>query len=169
MDKSIKFSTIPKSRWKDYRNLRIEAVKHSPTSFSTTPKEEKTFEQEHWESKLDKNNLSKLIFALDENNIVGMIALRRSKKKKSMHRANIGSFYVKPDYRGQGIGKHLLLEVVKLARSLKLKKLELSVYTENPAQHLYHKIGFKENGRTVMDMIVKDKEVGHIHMDMFLE
>lgn len=50
---------------------------------------------------------------------------------------------VLPAYRGQGIGTRLLLHLLNAAKDL-YPTLSLSVRTDNPVLHLYHRLGFQD-------------------------
>jgi ribosomal protein S18 acetylase RimI-like enzyme len=56
---------------------------------------------------------------------------------------NIHDLAVLPEYRGKGVGRHLLEQVESKGRELNCCKLTLEVRDDNhPAQQLYHKVGF---------------------------
>ena len=51
-------------------------------------------------------------------------------------------------YRGKGVGRRLMEELMILAKErFKLELLHLEVYEGNPAVHLYRNLGFTEYGR----------------------
>lgn len=53
------------------------------------------------------------------------------------------------EYRGQGIGTHMMLEMLSLLKTHGYKRVSLSVQKANYAAEIYRKIGFqiiKENG-----------------------
>jgi [ribosomal protein S18]-alanine N-acetyltransferase len=62
-----------------------------------------------------------------------------------------------PEYRGKGVGKALLGEMLKVTRESGFSAVSLSVDPNNSALHLYHKFGFKQIGvdGTSWDMVVK--------------
>lgn len=62
-----------------------------------------------------------------------------------------------PEYRGKGIGKALLEEMLRVAKESGVGAVSLSVDPNNPALHLYHKFGFEKIGvdGTSWDMVVK--------------
>jgi ribosomal protein S18 acetylase RimI-like enzyme len=63
---------------------------------------------------------------------------------------------VKP-WRGQGVGRSMLNELVALARSAGIEKISLSVEHQNPAAGLYTSAGFKVlNSKNGADTMVKD-------------
>ncbi|WP_307290138.1 GNAT family N-acetyltransferase [Bacillus sp. SORGH_AS_0510] len=61
-----------------------------------------------------------------------------------------------PAFRGKGIGKALLGEMLKVAKESGFGAVSLSVDPNNPALHLYQKFGFKKIGidGTSWDMLV---------------
>jgi ribosomal protein S18 acetylase RimI-like enzyme len=50
------------------------------------------------------------------------------------------------DARGQGIGRALLQALIGLAQSQEYPALSLSVDRNNPACHLYERVGFRDAG-----------------------
>jgi ribosomal protein S18 acetylase RimI-like enzyme len=47
-----------------------------------------------------------------------------------------------PGYRGRGVGERLMRQALAEARRRGLERVSLSVEPENPALHLYRKLGF---------------------------
>lgn len=78
--------------------------------------------------------------------IVGNAGMSRLQGRRS-HAASLG-MGVHDAYAGQGIGSALLGELVDMADNwLDLKRLELTVYTDNTAAiGLYQKFGFEKEG-----------------------
>jgi GNAT superfamily N-acetyltransferase len=65
--------------------------------------------------------------------------------------AFIDEFYLRPKYRGQGIGTQTLAFAEAACRNLGVKALHLEVDFENPdAQRLYSKSGYKPHQRILM-------------------
>lgn len=57
------------------------------------------------------------------------------------------SVIVKKEFRGKGVGKALLEELIKLAKNkFHIEILHLEVYQGNPAKKLYERLGFQEFG-----------------------
>ena len=56
-----------------------------------------------------------------------------------------------PDYRGQGIGTHLLMQVLNMAKE-NFPAVSLSVRSNNPVVRLYERVGFvKVTGSEVVN------------------
>jgi RimJ/RimL family protein N-acetyltransferase len=57
---------------------------------------------------------------------------------------------VAQEWRGQGIGRRLLVDCLAQAREIRLERIELVVYSDNPrAMRLYESLGFQHEGRKV--------------------
>jgi ribosomal protein S18 acetylase RimI-like enzyme len=78
------------------------------------------------------------------------VAAGASMHPQTEKHAHIGSYgiFIHKDYRDVGLGTMLTKELIETARKRGLEILELSVYATNErAQHVYEKCGFKEIGR----------------------
>ena len=65
--------------------------------------------------------------------------------------AFIDELYLRPQYRGQGIGTQLLAFAEAACRRLKVRALHLEVHIENPdAQRFYHRAGYQNYDRLLM-------------------
>lgn len=97
--------------------------------------------------KLMKENKAVYIYAVKDEEIIGVVDVRRERDKMS-HVGLMGITVTKP-FRGQGLGKILMAEVTEQAKSvLGLDVVRLTCFAENkPAIGLYEKMGFKEYGR----------------------
>lgn len=58
----------------------------------------------------------------------------------------IGLFAILPEFQGQGIGTRVLQDIISDNPN---RRLYLKVYKENPARHLYERVGFKLYGETI--------------------
>ena len=89
-------------------------------------------------------------------------------------RNHIGKFSIaiRNGYRGIGLGKHLISEIIKLAKTElkpKPKIIQLEVYVNNkPAINLYKKMGFKIMARIPKRIQYKGKLIGDIIMILYL-
>jgi putative acetyltransferase len=101
-------------------------------------------ETRKWIESAGSNSVS-LVAVLGER-IVGNIGLSRFIGRRG-HAAGIG-MGVHDDYCGRGIGSRLLREILAVADDwLNLKRIELTVYTDNaPAIALYQRNGFEIEG-----------------------
>lgn len=80
--------------------------------------------------------------------VIGQIFLqllaKRSELANGVDRAHIYSFRIKPDYRGRGLGSHMLAEVDDFLRSRTFRYVTLHVSkTNHQALRLYERHGFR--------------------------
>lgn len=104
---------------------------------------------EERQERMGANNpphLHSLVAELD-GRVVGSVGLHIETRPRRNHAGGIG-MGVHDDVQGQGIGSALLAAVIDLAdRWLNLRRLELTVFTDNAAAiHLYEKFGFEIEG-----------------------
>ena len=123
----IEIKKLPEDRWVDYRDLRLVSLKNEPIAFGSAYEEETILPDEEW-IKRTKNTL----FALINDKPVGMITCISNNRLKTKHVANIYGFYVRREYRGQGIGEILLEGAISLIKmNENIVKISLNV---NPKQ-----------------------------------
>ena len=87
------------------------------------------------------------LVAVVDGRVVGTLGLQVPQAPRRSHTASFG-MAVHDDFQGQGIGSALLKAMLDLTDNwLGLRRLELFVYTDNPAAiHLYEKFGFQIEG-----------------------
>lgn len=130
-----------------YRSIRLESLQNSPESFVSSYEEEKDFSIEKFKGQFQSDD-SFTYGAFEKNELVGIITLYIDKPYKLSHRAHIGAMYVSPSKRSLGIGKVLMEEAIKKAKSIEgLEQIYLAVVSTNePAKKLYSSLGFKVFG-----------------------
>jgi RimJ/RimL family protein N-acetyltransferase len=90
----------------------------------------------------------------------GVATLYLQPYKKLAHQCEFG-IIVSRSYRGKGVGTALLKNLMHLAKDkFKIQILHLQVSCDNPAIHLYEKMGFCEFGRQLRWTIEKDGSYG---------
>lgn len=92
------------------------------------------------------------LVASADGEVVGMAGIHRKPQARRSHVAGIG-ISIRDDWQGKGIGTMLFAALTDLADNwLGLRRLELSVYTDNaPAIALYHKFGFEVEATEIAD------------------
>ena len=126
---------------------------------------------ELWEKRISNipDNVYAYVALLD-GKIVGNIGFEVSVSPRRRH---VGSFGmgVKDDVLGLGIGSRLLTTVIELADNwLNLKRLELTVYTDNErAINLYKKYGFVIEGESEAFAFRNGEFVAVYHMARVLK
>jgi ribosomal protein S18 acetylase RimI-like enzyme len=156
---------ISKSRWKDYCDLRLEALKSCPIMFGCSYDDEKKLTRKDWESRLS-SDLSETLCCIDEkDNLIGMITALYNPKKTQKHIAMIVSFYVIEKYRGQGLGKRLFMDIIKKIKQKKhIRKIKIQAAKINMAAiGMYQKFGFE-----IVGTLKKEVKVGGRYYDDLL-
>jgi putative acetyltransferase len=83
--------------------------------------------------------------ALENEEVIGFASIRPYEGRMN-HSADFVIF-VEPKYHKQGVGTKLMKRVLQRAKSKKLKRLELGVFSDNKkAIKFYTKAGFKKEG-----------------------
>ena len=161
----IEFRKLPPERWKDLRDIRLEALQSDPLAFASSYEEEKLLKPKEWKKRVENT-----LFALSNDSPVGMIVYIFSDKIKTNHIANIYGVYVKKEYRSQGIGKKLVDGVISIIQqNTNVSKIQLTVTAEQTAAiALYKKNGFIEVGTLKRELQVKGKFYDELVMEKFL-
>ncbi|MEH1859919.1 MAG: GNAT family N-acetyltransferase [Nostoc sp.] len=132
----------------DYRQIRLEALEKNPDSFGTTYQEEviKTIEQFRDRIPVDNNNF--ILGCFEDKNLIGIVAFHQESRIKLQHKAYISSMYVQQEYRGKGIGKILLNELIERAKAINAVEILLLDIVKNNvlAKALYLSLGFQIYG-----------------------
>ncbi len=98
--------------------------------------------------------------------VVGWADTRRPEALGSRHRVELG-MGVHPNYRRRRLGTRLLQAVIDATKAAGYMRLELSVYSSNPAAHgLYCKLGFVEEGRMIKGRYIDGRFDDVIRMAM---
>lgn len=140
---SIQIIKLPDNRWQQGKALRLEALEKEPTAFGSSPIEENKLTKEAW---IQRN--ANAYYATNGNELVGMIAHLRSGQLKTKHLVHIVGFYVKPIYRGKGVGHRLVEKVIEMySNDPAISKFRLTVVKgQDAALELYLKHGFEVIG-----------------------
>ncbi len=163
----MEIKNIGSLRWKDYRALRLDALRSCPVFFGSSYNDELKLTKKDWENRL-KSDTSESLFALDENNnLIGMITALYNQKETQDHVSTIVSFYVKEEHRGIGIGKKLLKELIaKIKEKKHIKKIKIQAAKINiGAIKLYEKFGFKTVGILKKEIKINGKYFDDLLME----
>lgn len=93
-----------------------------------------------------------------------MLDMQKIRRVQRSHCAEIGMSVLK-DFRGQGVGRSLLLYALNWAGQRAIRRVELEVFATNTAAiKLYNAQGFVEEGRKIGAVSVEDRWVDLIQM-----
>jgi ribosomal protein S18 acetylase RimI-like enzyme len=152
--------------------LRLHALETDAVSFAESPEELKRTTVEEYASRLRSGGAENFVFgAFDGEQMLGMIGFYRDALLKRRHIGHIWGVFVSPSARGKGVGRALLVEVIKSARALPgLRSVRLMVaVTQEAARHLYTEVGFRVFGTEPWSLKIGENYVDENHMTLEFE
>ena len=126
-------------------HFRLQALEQSPRAFGESAEEHRSTSMEVFRKRLaSASEENYVVGAFSRSQLVGTVGFGRSTRLKQRHKARIWGVYVDEAYRGQGIARKLLSEVLERAKSLPgLEQIILTVGDEQTAaKRLYASLGF---------------------------
>ncbi|AMO96614.1 acetyltransferase family protein [Collimonas fungivorans] len=154
-----------------YRQLRLESILDSPSSFVPTHEEESAVPEEQMAGRLKASPFQVTYGAFQGEVLVGTVGLVRDSRCKIYHRATVVGVYVTPKARANGVAQSMFEAVIAHAKNIpELVQLDLKVNTINPgARALYAKLGFVSCGidrrALCIDGQFHDEERMALHLD----
>jgi ribosomal protein S18 acetylase RimI-like enzyme len=130
-------------------NLRLESLEAEPLAFGKAAEEHRASPVETIASRFrDAVETTLYLGAFDAERMVGMATFMRESGEKERHKGRIYGVYVSSDYRGKGIGRALMTQLLETARQdASLEQILLSVATQQTAaRQLYRSFGFETYG-----------------------
>jgi len=129
--------------------LRREALASEPLAFGATTEDDLALDTAHAERSLADPATAAIFAAVASRAPVAMVGVVRMTREKVKHRALVWGMFVKPAYRGHGLGALLLEAAVNHARGWSgVRQVHLSVTSSSPAaRRLYERAGFVVWGR----------------------
>jgi len=169
-DKKIQIRKLSKEdlrnvkKFQDFINSLIEEESQITLDKKLSLREETEFVKEKFKN--IKRRKAILLVAEDRNMVAGTTEIKLSGRRHE-HVGNLG-ITIRKGYRGIGLGKYLMKEILKLAKKElkpKPKIIRLSVFpTNKPASMLYKKFGFKKVARIPKQIQYKGKLIDEIIM-----
>ena len=149
----------------DFKNLRIYAMQESPRTFSSSVPDE---EQRSLESikTMFSSHPSFGLGVFDTHTLIGLARCECTQRIKTKHKADIYGVYIHPEYRGKGLARRLLEQLITQAKAVNgLETLLLSVSEHNaPALALYQSLGFLEWGKEPDAMRHAGESITEVYM-----
>lgn len=132
-----------------FKDVRLRALKDSPTAFSSTYAKEAAFSDEEWLRRAahwnGENGIGLLAYA--DSSPCGLVFCFREEQDPA--RGDIVSMWVDLEFRRTGAGRELINAVVQWAESLAMTELKLMVTSVNEgAIAFYQRLGFAMTGVT---------------------
>jgi ribosomal protein S18 acetylase RimI-like enzyme len=146
----IVFRTIQTTEWREYRDLRLRALKDSPDAFGSTFERERQFTDQDWQDRFLRYtaNISLPLVAVADQHFSGLAWGRIDPDDGQI--AHLYQMWVAPELRGQGLGRRLADMILNWAREQGATIMALEVTCGNqPAERLYESFGFRITGEPV--------------------
>jgi ribosomal protein S18 acetylase RimI-like enzyme len=126
-----------------YRDIRLEGLADSPDAFSSTLEAE---EERPLEAFAERLAGSYVVGVFRGTHLVGVAGFYVQVGPKHAHKGTLWGMYVRPAYRGLGVGRMLVEAITEHARE-HVELLQLMVVSDNvAARRLYEGLGFVEYG-----------------------
>jgi GNAT superfamily N-acetyltransferase len=157
-----------------FREIRAEMCRLHPEAFAQTPEEVSQMPEDQcreWWAPSDVFPEKFVLAAFEGERIMGTAAFRREEMLKERHRAFVWSVYVRPEARGKGISKLLMLQIINEARQMEgIEILSLTVsLPQTSARTLYTSLGFFTTGLVLHGYKLHDGSyIDHEEMMMWL-
>ncbi len=116
-----------------------------------------------WETAVQRGTAApdSVLAACVGEKFAGVLAMD-DRRGKFTGRGWIAFFYLRPEFRGKGLGRQLMEEAARHYRSLGRRVLRLTVARENPAVGFYKALGFRRTGwepGALEDLMVMEKRI----------
>jgi ribosomal protein S18 acetylase RimI-like enzyme len=149
-----------------YHDLRLLALQESASAFGSSYEEERDRPLESIRQALGPESGRNVMGACVGSVIVGMVGLSREEGLKERHRATLRSMYVRPEYRRQGLGRHLVRAALDCADVMPgLRQITLAVTAGNDAAiALYASFGFTTYGVAPEALLVDGRYYDEVYM-----
>ncbi len=131
-----------------YRTIRLEALRLEPDAYASSLEEESAMALETFEGRLTGKFGGTTFGAFAGEEIVGTAGGVREDRMKTHHKLLLVGVYVRPAWRGRGLGEKLVGRVLQHAReSGDISVVQLKVAIDNrPACALYERMGLRVYG-----------------------
>ena len=152
-----------------YRSLRISGLRESPSAFVSSAEEDEALLPEVTQERLRHAPDVATFGAFKDDELVGICTIKREKRIRLAHKANLLGVYVAPAARGIGAGRELIRLALTFAASMEVRQVNLGVNAANaPALRLYESLGFVAFGTEKQFMCIDGVFQDEIHMVCFL-
>ncbi|MDD2516086.1 MAG: N-acetyltransferase [Candidatus Gracilibacteria bacterium] len=165
--KEIIFRKIKPKDWQEYKKIRLEALQEEPIAFGASYEEKIIENENNWKISIKK---SSIFFALDNDEIIGIMGYWFETNLKTKHIAKIFGVYLKEKYRKKGIGDKFLKFILKqIIQNKEIKKIALAVNTKQKgAIKLYEKNGFEIVGKLKNELFYSGQFYDEFLMEKYL-
>jgi ribosomal protein S18 acetylase RimI-like enzyme len=130
-------------------HLRLEMLRNDPASFADSTEEHETTTVDAVRQRLNESDPASnfVVGGFADGLLTGSAGFFRRPNHKERHKGHVWGVYVSPGQRGKGLGKALMLEIIRRAREIAgIEQITLVASAKLPAQKLYESVGFESYG-----------------------
>ena len=151
-------------------HLRLEMLRSDPESFADSLEEHQSMAIETARTRLAKNSARNFVIgSFESSKLTGTAGFFRRHLNKERHKGHIWGVYVQPEWRGKGIARALMNEVIRRARQLDgLEQITLVASAHLPARKLYEALGFEGYGVEQRSLKIATEYVDDVLMVLWL-
>ena len=152
-------------------NLRLLALTTDPTSFAESADEHrrKTIEEiRTFFRTCSAENF--VVGGFEDGQLAGIAGFYRERHDKFRHKGTIWSVYVRQGFRGNGMAKALITEIIGRVREINgVEQINLIVSATQPiAKRVYSSLGFKHYGTEPKSLKIGDTYIDDELMVLYL-
>ncbi|MDB5034703.1 MAG: GCN5-related N-acetyltransferase [Chlorobi bacterium] len=151
---TVSIITLPPERWREFRALRLQALKEEPQAFGSSHEGNLAYPDQYWIDRLInvEKGMGDILFAEDNGTLVGLMG--NYFPQETPDTAVVVMVFVQPEKRGEGIAGVLLETLLNRLRDRpEIERAALTVNVEQKAAvALYTRFGFTII-RTTPDMM----------------
>jgi GNAT superfamily N-acetyltransferase len=137
----LKVEMLTPTEWKTLRDVRLRALKDSPTAFDSSYEIEASWGEAHWRRRFED---ARWVVARRGRRIVGLARSVRVQGRPPQER-HLESVWVEPGHRGTGVTRALLRSLTEHDPSV--REWRVWVLDTNPeARLVYERLGFVATG-----------------------
>ena len=136
----VKMRKLLASDLQSFKQLRLEALQTNPESFGSHYARELAFTDQDFAARIEANEQKFMLGAFDGKLLVAIVGFYKVEDI-----GNIWGVFTTPEYRGQGISKQMMGEIIDIANAdINMHKIQLGVTSESAAAlGLYKAVGFE--------------------------
>lgn len=150
--------------------LRLEMLRNDPASFADSAEEHLTTNVEIARERLGGGGPTDFVIGVfEDGKLTGTAGFFRRANAKERHKGHVWGVYVSPESRGKGVGRALMLEIIRRARQIEgIEQITLVASARLPAQKLYHAVGFESYGVEPHSLKIGTEYVDDVLMVLWL-
>lgn len=137
---SFRVEVLTGSEWQRLRDIRLSALRDSPSAFLSSHRREATYDEQRWRQEFMRGEWN-IVFA--DGKEIGLLGVTREPAMPSQE-CYLEYLWVAPGYRRSGVGSMLLRTVLGRLRDSGVSTVWLYILDGNQAaMRLYQRFGFQ--------------------------